>query len=470
MRDQTCGLEDAHEGSQSMNRSQRFRSSTLVLILAGCGVAGTPTPDDTGAIEVALTAAPADATCLKISVTGTRSASKSVDLTPGQATTFSFDKLPIGIVQVDGAAYGSPCAMVGPTAAAVYVSEAPVVTRIDPGVVAQLLLKLIRNGKVDVTVDFEPPPWVSTATAPIDLAVFGDTPYGATQIADIANFIASLNNDPSIIESVHLGDIKNGSSQCTDTYFQLVFNNFNALKKPFLYTPGDNEWTDCHRANNGAYDPLERLAKIRSLFFPVPGLSLGATHKQVLTQASFAGFETFVENQLWVEAGATFAMLHVVGSNNSLLPWYTDDMTGTHMDDPARRIAEEQARDAANLAWLDRAFATAKLYKSAAVVLIMQADMWDGSPRDGFTNTVQKIAAQTLAFGKPVLLIEGDSHVFKVDNPLAAGDAAFGVSTPVPNLTRVVVQGSTTAPLSEWVKLHVDAAASPPFSWTRITH
>ena len=98
--------------------------------------------------------------------------------------------------------------------------------------------------------------------------------------------------------------------------------------------------------------------------------------------------------------------------------------------------------------WLERAFAVAAQQSAAAVVIIMQADMWDGSPLNGFDSTVQKIAASTLAFGKPVLLVEGDSHVYKTDNPLAAGDPVHGVTTPVPNLTRVVVQGSTTARLS----------------------
>ena len=35
-----------------------------------------------------------------------------------------------------------------------------------------------------------------------------------------------------------------------------------------IYVPGDNEWTDCHRANNGGYDPLERLAFLRAMFYP----------------------------------------------------------------------------------------------------------------------------------------------------------------------------------------------------------
>ena len=447
--------------------------SLAFLFAAACNAQGggpDPAADDTGRIEVALTSAPADAACLKLTVTGTRTVSKSFDLTPGQSTVFTLAKLPTGIAQVDGVAYGSACAAVTPTSPALFVSEAPVSVLIDAKDVVKVTLKLVRNGQLQVSVDFELPPWVSDSKAPFDLAVFGDTPYGAAQIADVPNFIASLDKDPTITESVHLGDIKNGSSRCDDSYFKLIFDSFSALKKPFLYTPGDNEWTDCHRANNGAYNPLERLAAIRTLFFPLPGLSLGQSKRQVLTQASFKGFETYVENQMWVEGGVTFSMLHVVGSNNSLLPWYTDDTTGTKMDDPAARTAEEQARNAANLAWLDRTFATAKLYNNAAVVLLMQADMWDSGPSDGFNDTVQRIASQALAWGKPVLLMQGDSHVFKVDNPLAMGDSVHGVSTPVPNLTRIVVQGSTTAPLSEWVKLHVDAAATPPFSWARVTH
>jgi hypothetical protein len=318
-----------------------------------------------------------------------------------------------------------------------------------------------------VTVDFENAPWISSSTAPVDLAIIGDTPYGAAQIMDFPQLITDINS-ASPAEIVHLGDIKNGSSRCDTPYFQFVLDTVSGSKRPFIYTPGDNEWTDCHRANNGAYDPLERLATIRSLFFPVPGLSLGLNKKQVLTQASIPGFETFVENQLWVESGTVFVMVHVVGSNNSLLPWYTDDTTGTKMDDPMRRIAEETTRNAANLEWLARAFNVASQQAAAAVVVIMQADMWDGTPVNGFDATVQKLAALTLAFARPVLLLEGDSHVFKTDNPLAAGDPVHGVTTPVPNLTRVVVQGSTTAPLTEWLRLHLDPTATPPFSWTRM--
>ena len=102
--------------------------------------------------------------------------------------------------------------------------------------------------------------------------------------------IAEIGAAPGLAEIVHLGDIKNGSTRCDTSYFQYVFDTVNQSAVPFIYTPGDNEWTDCHRATNGAYDPLERLATIRSMFFPVPGLSLGSNRKQVLSQSYFPGF------------------------------------------------------------------------------------------------------------------------------------------------------------------------------------
>jgi hypothetical protein len=437
---------------------------------AGCGQEATGSGGDAelATVQLSLSAVPSDAACLRVTATGSRSVTRLFSLTPGTTPTFLLDRLPVGVVQFDAQAFSTACTGVGASASAAWVVEAPVFVRLDPGVVAKVLLKLIHNAQASVSIDFETPPWISLSRAPIDLAVFGDSPYGAVQITDFPRLISDINAaTPAVLEIVHLGDIKNGSSRCDTSHFQYVLDNFTLSNRPLIYTPGDNEWTDCHRANNGAYDPLERLATVRSMFYPVPGLSLGVNHKQVLSQSFFTGFETFVENQMWVEAGAVFSLLHVVGSNNSLVPWYTDDTTGTKMDDPVRRTGEEAARTAANLSWLDRTFATANQQGAAAVIVIMQADMWDGTPVNGFDSTVQKLAALTLAFAKPVLLMEGDSHVFTVDNPLAAGDATHGVTTPVPNLTRVIVQGSTTAPLSEWVRLHIDPAASPPFSWTR---
>ena len=111
-------------------------------------------------------------------------------------------------------------------------------------------------------------------------------------------------------------------------------------------------------------------------------------------------------------------------------------------------------REAAGLAWVDEIFDRAEKSGAAGVVLGMQADMWDPTAeQSAFGPYKEKIAERADAFGKPVLLFEGDSHVLTVDRP--AGMPS--------NLTRVVVQGSTTVP-HEWLRLHVDRKGPEVFS------
>ena len=85
---------------------------------------------------------------------------------------------------------------------------------------------------------------------------------------------------------------------------------------------------------------------------------------------------------------------------------------------------------------------------------------------------MQELAQRSLRFGRPVLLINGDSHLFGSDKPLfdppksaTALDIRTIHNTPlVPNLTRITVQGSTSAP-AEWVKVTVDPDSPGVFSW-----
>ena len=97
-------------------------------------------------------------------------------------------------------------------------------------------------------------------------AVIGDVPYGTAAEEHFPAFIAGINADPDVTMVTHLGDIKSGSTTCTDERFARVRHDFDGFADPLVYTPGDNEWTDCHRPNNGGYQPLERLATVRSLF------------------------------------------------------------------------------------------------------------------------------------------------------------------------------------------------------------
>lgn len=148
-------------------------------------------------------------------------------------------------------------------------------------------------------------------------AVIGDIPYGDAQIARFPAVVDQINADPAVQLVDHLGDVKSGSSVCSDDYFAMIRIQFDRFVDPLVYTPGDNEWTDCHRVNNGSYKPLERLAAVREVFFPRPGKTLGQHSVRVRSQAE----QGFVENVTYTRGDVGFAAVHIVGSNNSLAPW-----------------------------------------------------------------------------------------------------------------------------------------------------
>jgi hypothetical protein len=135
----------------------------------------------------------------------------------------------------------------------------------------------------------------SGSANPLTLAVFGDAPYGASN-ADTAAFdatpafIDAINHDPKVGLVAHVGDIHSGSQKCTVAYDQSIADMRTAFKDPLVYTPGDNEWTDCQKTkelpgSDFGGDPLQNLAAVRSIFFPRVAYTLGGRPKQVLSQA-----------------------------------------------------------------------------------------------------------------------------------------------------------------------------------------
>jgi hypothetical protein len=290
--------------------------------------------------------------------------------------------------------------------------------------------------------------------ARFSFALIGDTPYGSgpNSSGDEEKFdrvIDDINRDPHVAWVAHSGDIKTGSSFDTDELIRARFALYQRFNMPFLYTPGDNEWTDAHRPKEGMYNPLERLAFVRQVFFPTVGWSTGARPMPVRSQAQDPGFATFVENSMWVRSGVVFASLHVVGSNDDLDPWTGIGNVGVV---PAQQ-AEFDARRAANLAWIDKAFALAAEIGAKGLFLFQQADpnfeVAKGDPiRKVFDPLLDKILAKTVAFGKPVLFAHGDSHFYKTDKP--ALDAAGHL---IENFTRVENFGDANV---HWVKITVD--------------
>ncbi|MEO0315842.1 MAG: hypothetical protein RI928_2298 [Pseudomonadota bacterium] len=274
-------------------------------------------------------------------------------------------------------------------------------------------------------------------------AAIGDVPYGPHE--EFASLIEKLNGQP-LAFTLHVGDIKSGSTVCSDETFLKVRELFEQFDRALIYTPGDNEWTDCHRVNNGRYDPLERLEKIRQLFF-ASNESLGKQRMTLQTQSSQKSFVTFVENRRWSQGKVRFATLHLVGSNNNLQPGLPSS-------------SEFAAREHANIAWLRETFAEAKANADAAVVLAMQADTFFGEPRkgSGFVRWNVALAEEVAAWGKPVLLIQGDTHQYLTDRPLK--DAK---GRPLTQLVRIVVPGESQP---DAVLISIDTAdTAAPFQF-----
>jgi hypothetical protein len=304
------------------------------------------------------------------------------------------------------------------------------------------------------------------------LAVIGDTPYGPEKLAEFPSLVSLINSDPKVELVAHVGDIKAGSnSPCTDAYFSYVRTLFDGFKDPLVYTPGDNEWTDCHLGKkNGLYTPTERLQAVRALFFPVAGQTLGGRKKRIVTQADDPANSAYVENTLWIDGQVLFAALNVPGSNNDRASWGALPADAGNYPSQAE---EQVTRAQANRAWLDEAFAIAQENEARGVVLLLQADMWDTTAAlSGYDDLVTQIGNLSIAFGKPVLLLEGDSHIFRVDNPYDPASVFHGThpSTPIAgNVTRIVVEGSA-AGRTEYLRLTVDPKhkKGPLFSYERV--
>ncbi len=258
----------------------------------------------------------------------------------------------------------------------------------------------------------------------------GDQPYGPANQAPYRGLIDRINQLAPAF-SVHVGDIKSGSTPCSDEEFASQRAHFQRYAGAVVYTPGDNEWTDCHRANNGAFDPQERLAAVRQRFF-TEGRSLGQRPIAVENQSKLqSAHGRYVENQRWQHQGVVFATLHIVGSNNNF-----------EMREPAA-VREFFERDAANVAWLESTFEQARQVDAQAVVLAFQADMLDArSAYDDFPgwSGFRRVIADTLLplaqrWGKPVLVIHGDSHRFRIDQPFTLD------KKPLAHVTRLIVPG-----------------------------
>ena len=107
------------------------------------------------------------------------------------------------------------------------------------------------------------------------IGLWGDLPYSDLQATTgVPNLIADMNRQ-ELEFTVHDGDLKVGSgvpgsttpTTCSDAMYVQALGYLRALNAPAMFTPGDNDWTDCDRPSNGGSSSPERLDHERQLFF-----------------------------------------------------------------------------------------------------------------------------------------------------------------------------------------------------------
>ena len=273
---------------------------------------------------------------------------------------------------------------------------------------------------------------------PFSFVAFGDTPYNEREEVKFVEMIARIGAEPAAF-AVHVGDFKNGhNAPCSDELFLRRKAQFDRSPLPMVFTPGDNEWTDCGRASNGSGDPLERLARLRTIFF-AGGESLGARRLPMEAQDACLARDgaactcgPFPENRRWEHGGVVFATLNMQG--------------GTDRDAACRQRA--------SLAWLTQAVERAA--HAHALVVFTQVNPFDKRPeRYAPYRTALVDAAKALR--KPVLFVHGDTHTFRADAPFRDADGK-----PLANPSRLEVHGS---PFVGWVKVGVDPSRPEIFTF-----
>ncbi len=356
-----------------------------------------------------------------------------------------------------------------------------------------LIFALINTAKADVPQPFQ-------------FAVVGDTDYGFPFDKGLLSQLIPnlLNADSNIKFVVHVGDESLDFKGCSDANLQhYMGDNFNTSIHPWIYVPGDNEWTDCIQhagitPGAVARDPLESLAYIRDHFYPnrasksqgkgidrSQGVSLGINVMNLTRQSKMGDdpstpFEEskFVENQRWEMNGVMFVTLHMVGSRDNCvlqappatLPNYTPAQIGNLSNVPQSWSLEKQEREAANIAWLKDSFAKAKEDNMLGMIILSQANIrFDFDNNDGtcatglnaanlatcqaFVNYRLALRNEVLNWSKPVMFIHGDNHQFVIQKPW----------TDLPNFTRVMTFGP---PDTGWLRVSVDASNPDLFSVT----
>ncbi len=266
-------------------------------------------------------------------------------------------------------------------------------------------------------------------------AVIGDTPYSDEERRELPNMLQRIADEhPAFV--VHAGDFKLSNAVCSDKLFLDRHALFNDSPLPFIYVPGDNEWTDCKRLEAGHFDELERLGKLRELFFAEP-FSLGKIRIPVEQQSA-----AFPEHLRWHLGKVLFVSLNVPGPNNNF-----------GMGRQARK--EFLTRNPHVIDWLKQGFAIAKRENDSGIVIVMQGNpgfkhFSAGLTHSGYRELLEVLRSETLSYAGQVLLVHGDTHWQRIDRPLRHP----ATKKRIANFTRLETFGY---PFMGWVNVTIDS-------------
>lgn len=294
-------------------------------------------------------------------------------------------------------------------------------------------------------------PWLALCGALLTLAaqaetwrfaLIGDTPYSSYERREFPRLLDAI-GDSNVEFVAHVGDFKHGRDRCDDALFDDRKALFNASRVPFVFVPGDNEWTDCERISCGSYDPLERLGKLRQLFW-ADNQTLGQRRLTLQQQPG-----PYPEHARWRLGPVLFITLNVPGGNNWGLT-----------DNPS---AEYLARNPVVLSWIKENFALARREKLPGIVFLMQANpsfkhFRQGLGHKAFRDLLNTLRDETQAFPGQVVLVHGDTHSQKVDQPLYDPQGK-----PLANFTRVETHGY---PIMGWTEGRIQTEDGPLFRFT----
>jgi hypothetical protein len=200
---------------------------------------------------------------------------------------------------------------------------------------------------------------------PISFSAVGDVPYS---LAERAEFQQHMDNHDLYSPSeflVHLGDIKSGGSECTESWYREMATYLRSLSIPAFIIPGDNEWNNCTNPTQAWAYWVTHLLAVEQTACGLPLLE-----RQTVRTENFA----------FVKSGVLFIGINKVNGGLS--------------------SSEQQARLQQDADWITYQMQTKGSAVRATVIFAQAAPATE--PLES------QLRSAAVAFGKPILYIHGD--------------------------------------------------------------